>query len=189
MPWDVWVRAVAGVVPLLRSWAKTHWKPEPVETVFVHEGHAYLEIENRGTTADFTVQIIKAVNVDKWPSTFVWARWDHDRHAQIVRMSRRTRALVHLASVADRKGLTWTCFWGSDYEMGQVRVARPTGPQWMAELHIQIVTEPECNGGAQVHIVFLKADGSVSWLARPTPYRAIAFEGHHGQVIASGKSG
>jgi len=112
------------------------------------------------------------VNVDKWPSTLVWERWDHDRHAQIVRMPRRTRALVHLASVADRKGLTWTCFWGSDYEMGQVRVARPTGPEWMAQLNIQIVTKPECDGGAQVHIAFLQADGSVSSLARLIPHRS-----------------
>ena len=105
MPWDVWVRAVAGVIPLLRSWTKRHWKPEPVETVFVRDGHAYLEIENRGTTADVTVQIIKAVNVDQWPSKMVWARWDHDKNAQIVKMPRRTRALVRVASVKNRKGL------------------------------------------------------------------------------------
>jgi hypothetical protein len=137
---------------------------------------------------DVTIdEIIKAVNVDQWPSKMVLARWDHDKNAQIVKMPRRTRALVRVASVANRKGLTWTCFWGSDYEMGQVRVARPTGPEWMAELHIQIVTEPECDGGPQIHIVFLKADGSVSCLSRPTRYRgqAIASESHRSQVITS----
>src|SRR5688572_1141138 len=57
-----WVRAVISAIPLLREWLQAEAKPEPIETAFVQGGTAFLEIENRGETADFTAQIVKAVN-------------------------------------------------------------------------------------------------------------------------------
>jgi hypothetical protein len=165
-----WVRAVISAIPLLREWLQAEAKPEPIETAFVQGGTAFLEIENRGETADFTAQIVKAVNVEQWPGKTVWARWDHDKDAKSMKIPQRTKARIRVARWMDRPdGDKWVCFWGSDYAMGQQSVARVGGPDWMAEIHIQIVSDPDCLGGPYIQIVFLKTNGMVSCLPKTMP--------------------
>lgn len=174
MAWEElagWARAVIAAIPLIRGWLRNDAAPEPIETAYVSGDKAFLEIENRGAAALYTAEILKAVNVEGWPSKTVWARWDNDKNARNMRIPRKTKSKLRIAQKFDRpQGLKWRCFFGTDHQMGQQILARSKGdPQWVAELHVQLVSEPEFTDGPRLLIVFLRADGTITCLPKSVP--------------------
>lgn len=155
---DGWaaVRAVTGIISLAKSlWPHRSAKPKPRERAYVDRGNALLEIENQGSTGEFRAQIVKAVNVEGWPSKPVWARWHSDKDAKAIKIPSKTRASIRVGTWLVRPdGNKWKCHWGSDFAMGQFSLARTANPQNVAEIHVQIVTDPERQRIARRHRCF-----------------------------------
>jgi hypothetical protein len=173
MPWGAAelaaaVRTVISVVQAVKSWRprKPTTTPNPRERAVLRGGHALLEIENLGATGEFRAQIIKVVNVEDWPEKPVWARWHHDKDAKSMKIPGRTRASIRVATWFERpNGNKWKCHWGSDFGMVQGSMARGTD----AEIHIQIVAEPEREGGPYTQVVLLRRDGTIGRGPKITP--------------------
>jgi hypothetical protein len=166
------LRAAVSVAPFLERWLKKQPTPDPIETVRVVGDMALIDIENRGLAAEFTAQIVKVVNVEGWPHKTVWVRWDHDKDARSMRIARKTSAQIRVATKFDRpkRGLKWACHFGTDFETGQYRMARSQGQvDWVGEVHIQLMSDPEFEGGPSLLIVFLRADGTVRLLTKTKP--------------------
>jgi hypothetical protein len=163
MPWvESLVRVVVAMLPFLKEHFKPNQGPEPIETLVVSNGNVYLDIENRGASADFTAQFTHAVNAKDWPGKMVWARWDHDKTAQNMRIAKHTKARLRIGyRTSDPKVAEWLVHWGSDWGMEQGSIVRGGG-----QVHIQIVVNPDSESGPLRGILFFRPSGEVSYMPR-----------------------